>query len=597
MKHRLYLLLFVLIMTTFVSVSVLVSSQKSAIYEEPNTLSPGYYFFKTNDYRMGPVHPPLSYKLGALPLLALGPEFPYSSPYCKELLYYVCAIEFLYRSGNNGDALVFIGRLPFILLGAVLGFFVFLWAKSLYGVKAGLLALFLYAFNPAIVAWMGIILNEATVIALIFINLFFLARFVRKPGKVSMLLVAITFGLAQASKITALFLFPVYLAAAIYMYRKGAAVPLVPFLPRLINRLSMKMKRERLKKALRLSYNFLLIFVAAYFVVWAIYGFQFTTFEKGAYPRHVQVLESAVDSAFPQPSLVNTAADFVVNKVPFPFVTYFDGIGEWIYMSSQSTKVSFFNGEIYNGGKWQFHSLELLVKTPIPTLLLLLLAVSTYRRVRARFRFDEVMMLFFAAIFAFMFIFVIQWNFGISHLLPVFPFLFVFISRVARLRFKLAYAFIGVMIVWQLFGFAAAYPNYISYFNEFIGKDGGYQYFAGGNNDVGQDLKPLANYLKEKKISHVYLSYLGTVPPEYYGINYSYMPSPYFQPWVPEYYPLAEDLPENYSEDCSIRKGIVAISIVNLQNVYLLNKTCYDWLKEYEPIERIGGTIFVYNIT
>ena len=44
------------------------------------------------------------------------------------------------------------------------------------------------------------------------------------------------------------------------------------------------------------------------------------------------------------------------------------------------------------------------------------------------------------------------------------------------------------------------------------------------------------------------------------------------------------------------RSGIVAISATNLQNVYFSDKTFYDWLKEYTPIDKIGYSLFIYDL-
>lgn len=591
------LLLAFLLLSAFVAVSLLVSSQKSALYEETDTVSPGYYFLKTNDYRMNAVHPPLSYKLGALPLLLVRPApiFPFESESCKKFLYYVCNIEFLYRGQNNGDMLIFLGRLPFIALGVALGFFVFLWARSIYGDKAGLLALALYAFNPVILGWMGMAINDSAVAAFLFMNMFFFVRFVKKPSRLNLLLTGITLGLAQASKITALFAFVVYALFFAYMYRRRVRVPFsFGFLARPFSGM------RRFSLALRLFLNFALIVVVAYSVVFAIYGFQFSTFEAAAHPNHVKVLDSAVDKAFSGGSKAGTLAHFVINRVPVPFVSYFEGIGMWAFLSATSAKPSFFAGEIYSGKKLLFHPLSFLVKTPIPLLILLLLVLCVFALRRSALKVDEAAILLIVALFLLMFILVINWNSGIQHLLPIYPFLFVLVGKLASASAGLSRALKAVVVVLGVLyvaGGVAAFPNYLSYFNEFMGPDGAYRYFVGSNNDMGQDLKPLAKYLKESGIAHVYLSYFGTVPPEYYGINYTYLPSPFFEPWVPGYAPLKEQLPANFSEDCSVKKGIVAISITNLNNVYLVNQTCFGWLREYQPVRKIGHTIFIYNIT
>lgn len=592
MRKSISIALFALLMASFVAISVLAALQKSALYEENNTVSPGYYFFKTNDYRMGPVHPPLSYKLAALPLLAINPPFPYNSESCKKFVYYLCGIEFLYKTGNNGDMFIFLSRLVYIALGAVLGLFVFLWAKSIYGIRAGLFALALYAFNPVIIGWMGVVLNDAAVTAFIFINLFFFTRFIKKPSRLSLLLTGVTCGLAQASKITAMFLFPVYILFFVYMYKKSAVMP---FSFAGITRHFSRM--QRLQQIIRFSLNFLLVVLVAYAVVFAVYGFQVSTIASAWHPNHVRVLNSEISSALPEGSLARNVAGFIVNKVPLPFVSYFDGISEWVYMSTHSTKTSFFMGEIYSGKRFLFHPLSFVVKTPIPLLLMLALAalVFAYKR---KLSADEAAILVFLAFFLFMFLFVINWNSGIQHMLPLYPFLILLAGRLfAAGSPRLLRHAASILLAWYIVGTLMAFPNYVAYFNGFMPADNSYKYFAGTNNDVGQDLKPLAKYLDKSGIGHVYLSYSATTPPEYYGINYTYLPSPPFVPWVPDYAPLREDLPKNFSEDCTPKAGIVAVSILNLDNVYLINQTCFDWLSEYTPIKKIGHTIFVYNIT
>jgi hypothetical protein len=41
---------------------------------------------------------------------------------------------------------------------------------------------------------------------------------------------------------------------------------------------------------------------------------------------------------------------------------------------------------------------------------------------------------------------------------------------------------------------------------------------------------------------------------------------------------------------------MLAISATNLQNVYFSDKQFYDWLKKYEPVDKIGYSIFIYDL-
>lgn len=119
----------------------------------------------------------------------------------------------------------------------------------------------------------------------------------------------------------------------------------------------------------------------------------------------------------------------------------------------------------------------------------------------------------------------------------------------------------------------------------------------GGNIDLGQDLIRLKNYLDANGIAKINFSFHGGIDPKYYGIEYNYMPTTCFAPSNKEYKPFAANCAENFAEDCSKRKGILAISVTNLQNRFLKNASCFNWLHEYEPISRLGYSIFVYNIT
>jgi hypothetical protein len=95
--------------------------------------------------------------------------------------------------------------------------------------------------------------------------------------------------------------------------------------------------------------------------------------------------------------------------------------------------------------------------------------------------------------------------------------------------------------------------------------------------------------MREKGIERVHLSYFGAADPHYYGISYD---------WMPSYY-----LPSDYmSEEVKTRRfkipksGVVAISATNLQNVYFSDKNFYDWLHKYEPVDKIGYSIFIYDL-
>src|SRR3989344_4683436 len=143
------LLIFVFLITLF---SV---KDDSLTMDELAHLPAGYSYLTQKDMRLNPEHPPLIKDLAAIPLLFIKDiNFPSDINSWKEDIngQWDFGREFLYNSGNPADKIIFAGRIPMILLMVFLGFFIFKWAKELFGNKASLLALFFFSFSPAFLA-------------------------------------------------------------------------------------------------------------------------------------------------------------------------------------------------------------------------------------------------------------------------------------------------------------------------------------------------------------------------------------------------------------------------------------------------------------
>ena len=69
-----------------------------------------------------------------------------------------------------------------------------------------------------------------------------------------------------------------------------------------------------------------------------------------------------------------------------------------------------------------------------------------------------------------------------------------------------------------------------------------------------------------------------------YGIDYDWLPSHHL-------YNLTPDKPVDAEKN-----RFVAISATNLQGVFLNPRDMYGWLRQYEPVSKIGYSIFVYDL-
>jgi 4-amino-4-deoxy-L-arabinose transferase-like glycosyltransferase len=113
---------------------------------------------------------------------------------------------------------LFWGRLPFIVLAALLGGLIYWWGRELVGESAALGALFLYVLDPTIVAHSALVTTDTGLTAFTMLFLFALWRYIGQPGWRRMVLCGVALGAVLGAKFSAVFLLPiaaVLLAAAV----------------------------------------------------------------------------------------------------------------------------------------------------------------------------------------------------------------------------------------------------------------------------------------------------------------------------------------------------------------------------------------------
>ena len=207
-NYKLIIIVLLLTYTILASTSII---NKSVTYDEITYVSSGYRIVKLHDYRLNTEHPPLAKILAGLPLLLINPNIP---DYNEDQWTY--AHKFFFESGNDADKMLFLARIPFILIGILLGIYVFYFSKELFGVKAGLLSLFLYSLCPNIIAYSQLAITDFLVIAFLFNSSYYLYKYLNNKDTGSYFLCALYYGLALTSKFTALYLLPFFFILPFY---------------------------------------------------------------------------------------------------------------------------------------------------------------------------------------------------------------------------------------------------------------------------------------------------------------------------------------------------------------------------------------------
>ena len=254
--------------------------------------------------------------------------------------------------------------------------------------------------------------------------------------------------------------------------------------------------------------------------------------------------------------------------------------------SSQPGHWSFLMGQLSSEGWWYYLLAALVLKTPIALLLCFALAIYgiCQKAMRRSISVDDLIL--WLPVLAFLVFFSVALrSIGLGYILPIYPFVFV-LAAGALLQLRKAAYLLAVPTLWYVGAAVAAWPNYLAYFNELGGgSSNGYRYLVDSNLDWGQDLKGLKAFMDSRGINRVYLSYFGSDSPERYGIAYDWLPS----------FELENPNPQTTSVNIT-RKSYVAISVTNLQGVYMEPQTLFRWLDRFTPVARIGHSIFVYYI-
>lgn len=529
-------------------------SAQSPVVDEPSHIARAMAYWRVGDLRLQLGHPPLIHALAGLPLL-IEPSAPnvaelpgWQNPFDRETL----ARHALWDPERPADRIVFLARWPVLILAMLLGALIFRWAGERRGVRAAVVALFLLTFDPNLLAHSVLVTTDVGVTFFVLLAIYAFDRWVRQRSNQWLTMAGITLGLALAAKFSAVILVPIVLLIGLILAWRG---------PRLRGLASLAL---------------LLAISAA--TVWAIYRF-----EVGQ-PEHLSI------------------------RLPAP--KFLDGLTR-VQARDQEGRMAFLFGQMTPRGWWYYFPVAFVVKTPLPTLILLGAAILSglgrlWKQIRRGGLDRQAWSTWILIAVPVLYLGVSlgsSLNIGYRHILPVLPFLFILISASAPPALHPAHSLatqtpdaksrsgalarVGYLIccAWLIVEAALIYPYHLTYFNEAVGgPDNGSKILADSNVDWGQDVKRLKIWLDANGIDEVYLSLFTGSVPERYGIRALPLPGPYEPPDAHGFTRFAP------------APGVYAISASALQGLRLDNPDTFDWFRRQTPTARIGHSLFVYRV-
>jgi hypothetical protein len=493
-----------------------VSDTQCTTGDEIAHLTAGYSYWKTGDYRLQPENGNLPQRWAAIPLLHRDLKFPTLDQNAWRISdVWDLGFQWFYENGNDLASMLRAGRRMIALFGVGLGALTFLWARRLYGDRAALLATFLFAFCPTMLANGGLVTSDMTAAC--------------------MFLAAVTAFWAMAHRLTPLRVLVFGLALGLLCVAKFSAPLIAPMCALLwVVRVAGKDTLEsgwpfgaaiagRAKVALSLIGATLVSCALALLVIWASYGFRFAMY-RSFEPNRVRSLVGW-DVLEDHPSPMVTAFAFVRDHKLLP-ESYVYGLAH-SYRFSLYRK-SFLNGEYRSTGWVQFFPYTTAVKTPLALFGLMALAglyAASLTRSRDEWRGRAYQWAPLLSLFVVYWLFSLTTglNIGHRHILPVYPIYFVAaagaVGWVTR-PLRWTGALVAVLALWFAAESVWIRPRYLAYFNEIVTPTEAWRHVVDSSLDWGQDLPTLRRWLDaHPPEGPVLISYFGSGDLDYYGIK------------------------------------------------------------------------------
>jgi len=568
-----------------------------------------HYFWKFDLYR---VNPPLVRGVAAFPVATfctVNPCWEKNSSYPLIRSEHPLGVAYAKANVEHATSQIRIARMTCILFALIGGIACYFFALRLYGFLGGIVALVLWCFSPYILGHAATIMPDAHTASLAVVAVLGFWCWLTKTGYQRACLAGLALGLAELTKFTLLVFYPLFVLLW-FVYR------------------TPEWKTMGLNGWFAQAKQMVVMFAVSLLAINMGYLFEGTGKQLREF-RFQTSLFSGVETLRDVPSGGgNRFKDSLLGYVPVPLpANYIQGI-DTQRLDFERGVPSYLRGEWSDRGWWHYYLYALLIKTPLGTLGLLLLAIyctlfikeysphpvplpkgegTLLRHISWR---DE-MVILLPGITLLVFV-SSQTGFSVHsrYVIPALPFFFIWISKVGKAiswKRPILSTLAITLLLWSISSSLWVYPHSISYFNSLTAvlptpKDAEYpkppenpeaqtpkglkdrvkrlldagplngpRHLLDSNIDWGQDLFYLERWCRANPdVTEIRVALWGSYPLEATDIPSTGMP-PANEP-QPGWYALSV----NYLYDQSGQ---------------------YRYFFHFEPVARAGYSIYIYHLT
>ncbi len=554
----------------------------SPTFDEVAYLPAGVSHWELGRFDLASVSPPLVRLVAAIPVILADARTEWrsydTSPSPRAA--HAVGRDFATVNGERTFWFFTIARwacIPFSLIG---GYVCWAWGRDLYGMSAGLLALILWCFSPNILAHAQLVTPDVGTTALGAASAYTFWRWLKEPDWSRAAVAGLALGLAQLTKSTLVIFFVLW--------------PLLWLVDRLVRKHPLPWAEVA---------QLILASLLGVYLLNLGYGFQGSLNRLDSYQFVSRTLAGdSVDDAGSGNRFAELGFRFVPVPLPRNYLQGIDYQKKELENRGQHER-SYLRGEWQNQGWWYYYLYAMAIKVPIGTWLLAGLACVVRLRMRERRPcwIDELVLV--VPMLAILVLVSSQTGFNhhMRYVLPIFPFIFIWISQAARAflfaaqKWTIAVSLAGALSVGSSLW---VYPHSLSYFNEFVGGPlGGHTHLIDSNIDWGQDLLYLRDWIREHpEAQPMQITYFGNISPETAGIEVEKPPGG--GPTDEGGTDFAVRPPKGETPcDYGPQPGWFAISVNYLRGVTWNVGVDYRYFQRFEPVGRAGYSIMIYHIT
>jgi hypothetical protein len=340
------------------------ATMHSPTLNEPGHLVAGLVQWRFGRFEVYRVNPPLVHYAAALPVMLVGyhpnwASYSYESTGARSEI--VMGEDFIRANGERSAWLITVARwgcLPFTLAG---GLFCFFWSRELWGSStAGLISLFVWCFEPFLMAHAELITTDCAATSIGIGASFFFWRWLKHPSWRRALATGAALGLAQLTKTTWIVLFGLWPALWLFWIGTRRGTTPAPY-----------DRSSTVTAATQLA----VLLVFGVYVLNLGYFFDGTLTKLGDYTFTSRSLSGAVREG----AAGNRFAGTWLGKVPVPLPrNYVLGIDlQKKDFENYDSPWSFLLGEWKDGGWWYYYLYGLSAKTTLGLQALVGLGVLT----------------------------------------------------------------------------------------------------------------------------------------------------------------------------------------------------------------------------